>query len=73
MPVSHTMAYTKVNMRLEAVMGSRQITGVTNELSSVTINVDESLSANFTPESAGTNSIQGKAEAGATITIEVED
>lgn len=73
MPVSHTMAYTKVNMRLDASMGSRQITGVTNELSSVTINVDESLSANFTPESAGTNTIQGKAEAGATITIEVED
>lgn len=73
MSVSHTTGYTKVNMLLEAVMGSRQINGVTNELSSVTISVDESLSANFTPESAGTNSLKGKSEAGATVTIEIED
>lgn len=74
MSFEHAFSYTKVNMALYIeTFTAQSLSGVTNELSSVTIDVDDSLSANFTAEQSGSNSIVGKAEAGATITIEVED
>lgn len=71
--VSHVLAFSKSSIPLTAVVSARGVLGSTISAASLTIDVDESLSANFTAEQNGENSIVGKAPAGATITIEIED
>ncbi|WP_180116574.1 phage tail protein [Acinetobacter sp. YH12096] len=66
----HSFFVESASLILTATTDGSSVTGNTVPTSNISVNVDESLSANMKFDGS---SISGKAEAGATITIEIEE
>ncbi|UNW10691.1 hypothetical protein MOW14_05890 [Acinetobacter indicus] len=66
----HSFFVVSVSLILTATTDGNSVTGNTVETASISVNVDESLTANLHIDGS---SISGKAEAGSTITIEVQE
>lgn len=66
----HSFFVEAVSLILSATVYSDHITGSTLSDANISVSIDESLSANMLADGSG---ILGKSEAGATITIEIEE
>ncbi|WP_151707451.1 hypothetical protein [Acinetobacter sp. TUM15064] len=66
----HSFFVESASLILTATTDGKYVSGNTVPIANITINVDESLTANLSFDGTG---ISGKAEPGATITIEIEE
>jgi len=66
----HSFFVESASLILTATTDGNHVAGNTVPLANVTVDVDESLSANLTFDAAG---ISGKAEPGSTITVDIEE